>query len=97
MTKGHSSHGSSGVHFGSGPHGTYQGKDANDVYHGARGTIMNPQTSPESKAEAHSLMIQFEHAAHDAYHGYRGTEHNPQASEQAKAEASSRMGNLPKW
>ncbi|GAA5956076.1 hypothetical protein JCM3765_005447 [Sporobolomyces pararoseus] len=97
MTKGHSSKGGSGLNFSSGPHGTYQGKDANDAYHGYRGTMMNPQTSSEGKAHAHSMMSHMENAAHSAQHGYQGTMQNPQASDQAKADASSKLGHVPKW
>ncbi|GAA5878994.1 hypothetical protein JCM16303_001261 [Sporobolomyces ruberrimus] len=77
--------------------GTYQGKDANNIYHGYRGLSMNPQSSPENVAHGQQMTSSFESAAQNTSAGYNGVVHNPQTSDAAKYSAAEKMGNMPNW
>ncbi|ORY83583.1 hypothetical protein BCR35DRAFT_352037 [Leucosporidium creatinivorum] len=83
-----------GIDFSS---GTYQGKNANNVYQGYNGVVHNPQTSAGAKAHASEMMSSFQDAARNTSAGYNGVVHNPQTSSEAKYNASNSLNNLPKW
>ncbi|GAA5830343.1 hypothetical protein JCM5353_007601 [Sporobolomyces roseus] len=83
--------------FSKSHHGVSGGKNANDVYHGNRGNVMNPQSSSGSKAGSQQVMNDFSKTSAALATGYNGTKQNPQASAAAQANASTRQGDLPKW
>ncbi|GAA6019803.1 hypothetical protein JCM11491_000275 [Sporobolomyces phaffii] len=88
---------SSEIDFAQGPHGMYHGKDANNVYQGYRGQLLNPHSTPEEKIHAHHMMAVFENAVKSQAQGYRGTIHDPHASLEAKAYAAEKLEGLPSW
>ncbi|GAA5913806.1 uncharacterized protein JCM6883_003999 [Sporobolomyces salmoneus] len=96
-TAGNVSNGSGRIDWTEGPPGTYQGKDANSVYNGYKGEMLNPLATKEEKTHAHHMMTLFENAL-DAYaSGLRGTINNPLASVEAKAAAGVKLTHLPEW
>ncbi|GAA5833252.1 hypothetical protein JCM5353_007926 [Sporobolomyces roseus] len=79
------------------PQGQYNGKNANNVYNGYRGLLMNPQSSPQDRARAHEMMAKFENTAQHVAGGYKGAINSDKVSDQAKAEAAWKLSNMPKW
>ncbi|GAA5967284.1 hypothetical protein JCM3765_005590 [Sporobolomyces pararoseus] len=85
------------IDFNQGPHGTYQGKDANNVYQGYRGQLLNPHSTAEERTHAHHMMAEFENAIKSHAQGLRGTLYNPNVSEEARLHAAEKLERLPHW
>ena len=76
---------------------TYNGKNANNVYHGYKGLAKNPQSSASDAARGEAMTQRFQVAARNTANGYNGVIHNPQTSAGAKAQAADKLTNMPKW
>lgn len=76
---------------------TYNGKNANNVYHGYNGLAKNPQSSPSKIAHGEAMTQSFQDAARNTAAGYNGVIHNPQTSSAAKESAAAKTANMPKW
>ncbi|GAA5841329.1 hypothetical protein JCM3766R1_005030 [Sporobolomyces carnicolor] len=87
----------SDIDWSHGAHGTYQGKDANNVYQGYKGLLLNPNSSAEDKKHAHHMMAVFENSRQRHAQALRGALLNPNASAEAKAHAGEKLNTLPNW
>ncbi|GAA5988357.1 hypothetical protein JCM5350_004412 [Sporobolomyces pararoseus] len=85
------------IDFSHGPAGMYQGKDANNVYQGYRGQLLNPHSTSEERIHAHHMMAEFENVMKSHAQGLRGTLYNPSVSEEVRLLAAEKLERLPHW
>jgi len=80
---------------------TYNGKNADNVYHGYRGLSMNPNVTQSDRNHGAAVRDSFQDASRNTYAGYNGVSLNPTAGSAAQRNAEYMMremkGNQHGW